>query len=385
MEKEKKGFKIVVIIMLTLLMVALGGSIALNVITMQAVNKTQKTVRIMKAQMEEEADEEYDIYGETTEDDVRIADEYWIRSTRELSDAYKNGEENKLSDDDQETLDIAKKVIDEVIEDGMSDYDKEYAIYNWMCDNLGNEEDSMIAVNDAKGDKPHDVLKYHSAVCVGYATTFRLFMEMLDIDCKVVHNTDCYHSWDLVKIGGDWYHVDVYSGINGSRLSNFNMNDDIRNQVEDWDMDYFPEAASLAYNPMFKNRMPLEDVSTIPEFLKSNFDNRFDGFALEISMENAQMGIAMLDIAQDIFINNPYPIAGFPTYISYTTTMNNDKMVIMVACGDYYEDSDFDDPDYPDYPDGDIDYDQLRADIMEYFGQYGFTSYYDNSYEEWED
>ena len=55
------------------------------------------------------------------------------------------------------------------------------------------------------------VLKYHNAVCVGYATTFRMFMQMMGIECKVEHNTEKFHSWDVVKIDGDWYITDIYS------------------------------------------------------------------------------------------------------------------------------------------------------------------------------
>ena len=36
-------------------------------------------------------------------------------------------------------------------------------------------------------------------------------MQMLDIPCMVVHNTERYHSWNLVQIEGNWYHVDIYS------------------------------------------------------------------------------------------------------------------------------------------------------------------------------
>ena len=30
-------------------------------------------------------------------------------------------------------------------------------------------------------------------------------------ECKVEHNTEKFHSWDVVKIDGDWYITDIYS------------------------------------------------------------------------------------------------------------------------------------------------------------------------------
>ena len=46
---------------------------------------------------------------ETTEDYVKIADNYEIKPTTNISDAYKSGDTSKLTDKEKETLDMAKK------------------------------------------------------------------------------------------------------------------------------------------------------------------------------------------------------------------------------------------------------------------------------------
>ena len=53
-----------------------------------------------------------------------------------------------------------------------------------------------------------------SAVCAGYATAFRLVMEILGIENTVIVNDKepedpAYHIWNYVKYEGKWYHVDV--------------------------------------------------------------------------------------------------------------------------------------------------------------------------------
>lgn len=75
---------------------------------------------------------------ETTEDNVKIMNgEYEILSTTQISDAYKSGNTNGLSEKDKETLEMAKAVLDEVITDDMTTaYDKEKAIYDWMTSKL---------------------------------------------------------------------------------------------------------------------------------------------------------------------------------------------------------------------------------------------------------
>jgi hypothetical protein len=116
-------------------------------------------------------------------------------------------------------------------------------------------------------DNPFAVLKNHNAVCVGYATTFRLFMQMFGIDCKVVHSTDLTHTWDLVKLDGDWYHTDCYMDNETSNYSNFNMNDTLCSETHEWNRDFFPAANGIKYNYAVMNCEEIEDIYAIPGFI----------------------------------------------------------------------------------------------------------------------
>ena len=212
----------------------------------------------------------------TREDDVPImGNEYRILSTTQISDAYKSGNTAGLSAKDQETLEMASAVLEEIITEDMSDYEKEKAVYDWMTTELSYDTGvlQVIPNTQADCDNPYGVLKYHNAVCVGYATTFRLFMQMMDIECMVVHNTDKYHSWDLVKLDGDWYHVDIYSDQGESSYGNFNMNDDLASYGHDWDTDFFPAATSLEYNYSYQNRQMVEDIYDVPQAIRDSLDS----------------------------------------------------------------------------------------------------------------
>ena len=48
-----------------------------------------------------------------------------------------------------------------------------------------------------------------TAVCQGYAEAYMDLMTRAGIPCIIVVSEDMNHSWNLVKIGGSWYHVDV--------------------------------------------------------------------------------------------------------------------------------------------------------------------------------
>lgn len=233
--------------------------------------------------------------GDKTEDvaqenDVTIGGEYVIKATTQISDAYKSGNTSNLSDKDKETLNMAKSVLDEIITDGMSDYEKELAVYKWMTTNIGFDSGSMTVVPEDESkpvDNPNGVLKNHEAVCVGYATTFRLFMQMLGIDCMVVHDSYLSHSWDLVKLDGQWYHTDIYSdaGSGEGNFSHFNLNDEMMNSQE-WNTDFFPAADGYKYNYAYMNRTQCKDVYTIPEQMRAALD--------------ARQGVVSLDFGKDI-------------------------------------------------------------------------------------
>ena len=209
--------------------------------------------------------------GETedvdAEDDVLIANQYMIKSTTQISDAYKSKDASALDDRDKETLDLASKIIDEIIKPDMSDYEKEEAVYLYLTTKLKSTNGILTVISSSTDNyEPHDVLKNKSAVCVGYATTFRMFMQMLGIECKVVHSSDLSHSWDLVKLDDGWYHVDCYSDNDSTTYANFNMDDQYCSMNHNWSREYFPAANGTKYNYVLMNKKELKDIYALPEY-----------------------------------------------------------------------------------------------------------------------
>ena len=215
----------------------------------------------------------YDPENES-EDGVVIAGQFKIESTLPISDAYKSGDASALTDRQKETLDMASKVLDSIITDGMSDYEKEFAVYNWLTTRMENETGHLTVISTAADDSgnPYGVLKYRKAVCAGYATTFRLFMQMMDIDCKVVHSNERGHSWDLVNLDGDWYHVDCYMDSGSGNCRNCNMDDSSCGMGHDWPREFFPKANGEKYSYVMMNSVELESFYDIPAWVKSLID-----------------------------------------------------------------------------------------------------------------
>lgn len=296
MTTEKK--KIAAVILAVVLLAGVIFSAAASLVTVRAVNELKSVSGLTT--------------GQTQEDDVPIMNgEFWIRSTKQISDAYRSGNSAGLSHKDKETLEMASTVLDEIITEDMTPYEKEKAVYDWMTTELTYDTGvlQVIPQTNEDCDNPYGVLKYHNAVCVGYATTFRLFLQMLDMECMVVHNHDLYHSWNLVKLDDDWYHVDVYSDQGAASYANFNMNDEMASQSHDWDRDFFPAATGLTYNYAIQNKEPVEDIYQIPTRLRQALEEQQGlvalGFAA-IDEPHAQIVEAMLSSVQSFVDSGDY-------------------------------------------------------------------------------
>jgi len=287
--------------LITLLVILTAGVIVCVALAVLSFLNGRESLRLIQENVTDSGEE-------TKEDDVRIASRYMIRSTTHISDAYLSGETGQLDDKDRETLDMASKVVDEVIKDDMTPYEKERAIYDWMTHNLDQDEGLLTVIprTEADCDNPYGVLKYHNAVCVGYATTFRLFMQMLEIPCKIVHNTECYHSWDLVQLDGDWYHTDIYSDANSGSYAHFNLNDTMLSRSgQSWDTSYFPAASSLKYNLAYQEANEGIDVYDLPVEVRKALDDKDTvllsyRYGKDFTEHEAQLANAMLSQIQEM-------------------------------------------------------------------------------------
>lgn len=259
------------------------------------------------------ASQQEDQNEETTEDYVKIAEQYEIKPTTNISDAYKSGDTSKLTDKEKETLDMAKDALKEMkIKDDMSDFEKEKAVYDWMTSSLQHDQGALTVIPTTQEDcdNPYGVLKYHNAVCVGYATTFRMFMQMLDIECMVEHNNEKYHSWDVAKIDGDWYITDIYSDAGNGNYAHFNMTNNMWSQEQSWDQEFFPVANSLKYNMAYQNKQTVDSVYDIPKALRKAMDKQqgslMIAFKEKIDDEKAQIANAAVSSVSDMLMNNNY-------------------------------------------------------------------------------
>lgn len=284
-------------------------------------------------------------------------------------EAYKSGDDSGLSDEDKFTLEKVTEVIDEIIKDDMTDYEKEFAVYTWLVKYVNYDEESFSAIPDNIEDYnyyPYGVLKYHSAICVGNATTFKLFMDILGIDCKIIHSTEeGEHAWNMVCLDGDWYHVDVTfdSGMNGEPgYEYFNVPDCFK---EDggfpWDRDEFPVADSIKYTYILQDAKEIKSITELPQLIKDAFDEKAVTLVVKSEeylseFERVVDEIAMrLDGNSYIYVSMETAMPDYCIYVITLETLEYDEPV-------YPED-----PEYEDGEDGFIEWDMTLELIEKLF------------------
>lgn len=134
-----------------------------------------------------------------------------------LLEAWRSGDKSRLSNKSRSVLDACIEIIDTVIDDDMSDYEKELAIHDWIVDWADYDKEaynnSPKAKPDPDNDNPYGVIFQKKAICSGYTSTFQLFMDLLGIECisvkGVYQNTSGEHAWNMVRLDREWYCVDV--------------------------------------------------------------------------------------------------------------------------------------------------------------------------------
>ncbi len=194
--------------------------------------------------------------------------------------AYKSGNADGLNEQDKYVLEQAKKVIAEHIKAGMTDYEKEKAIYDWQVAYTTYNNDSLapISSGDQYSHLPYGVFKYHQAICVGHATTFKLLMDMLDIECEIIHSTEeGEHAWNLVKLDDGWYHCDVtFDGSSSGKpfYSYFNVPDSVKDDGSyPWDHEEIPAADGVKYCYLARNAGNLKDLYAVPDYVREQLDD----------------------------------------------------------------------------------------------------------------
>ena len=181
------------------------------------------------------------------------------------------------------------------VNDRMSDFDVALKVYENIIDlvdydTLGLEKQKKTEITP---DKPDDLRSIYGvfvnkkAVCAGYAKATQYLMNLMGIECIYVTNDE--HAWNIIKLEGDYYHLDTTWGDGSNTEKSKNHSDSINydcfcittKEVEKLESHKIkgtfplPECTATKCNYFRRNGLYLEkyDLGTLRNIILDNVSN----------------------------------------------------------------------------------------------------------------
>lgn len=149
---------------------------------------------------------------------------------------------------------VIAKFKEDYIKPGMSDFEKEMAIIQYIvatntydCENYAKHLKIEAGVKTKEKPNPDTYTAYGAlvkgrSVCAGYANAFNMLCSACGLESAILsgptkENCKCAHAWNMVKLDGEWYLVDV-TWADGYRISESMLNQTKFNFPDHYIADY---------------------------------------------------------------------------------------------------------------------------------------------------
>ena len=182
-------------------------------------------------------------------------------------------------------LNKVQDILDEVVDDGMSDYEKALALHDYICENVVYSDTSMTA---------YEALVNGRANCQGYAEATGLLYTLAGLENHVVRatnkHTDADHGYVKVKIDNTWYVVDTTADdpMGNSnptpRHDFFLVSDEIlETRYTPW-LDIYPDCNSMTLNYYQVNDLVVSSSSELSNLIREAVKDKKS--SLEVWVDN---------------------------------------------------------------------------------------------------
>jgi len=180
------------------------------------------------------------------------------------------------------------------IKEGMTDVEKALIIHDYLVREV---DYSLAVINGEEYSQDVFTLKGvfvdHEAVCQGYALAYSYLLEKVGVESMIVSSEEMNHAWNMLKVNGTWYHVDVtWDDPTNSTEVDFCRGGFIRH-------DYF-----LRSDEEFRDELEhygweqMNGHSAAPEAAVSN---SFDGWCFRPIVDGTEVKVGMLSYVDGYF------------------------------------------------------------------------------------
>jgi hypothetical protein len=154
-------------------------------------------------------------------------------------------------------LDDRVNYIASTVNPDLSDFEKILFVHDYVVNNVRYNSETL-----EKGKfYPEDSTAYGAliggrAICSGYATSIKLLLNKLGIECGIIDSPDMNHAWNYVYLNGKYYHLDatwddpVYYGSDILTYRCFLLDDQTMSSDHKWDKTKYPKCTSDTFTFM---------------------------------------------------------------------------------------------------------------------------------------
>ena len=199
-----------------------------------------------------------------------------LYDTSAIVAAWESGDESGLSHRDAAILARCREIFAEHVTGDMTDFQKELVLHDALVD-LGEYDETVYGPDTPQGrpdnTNPYGMLVEGYGICLGYATSFQLLMDLAGVECITVvgasSGSTSDHAWNMVRLEGEWYCVDPTwnDPVGGEHVSPhqwdqihhayFNVTSDYMRWTDhQWDYTNVPETAANRFYWNGAGRLP---------------------------------------------------------------------------------------------------------------------------------
>ena len=195
---------------------------------------------------------------------------------------YKGGKDHYLASINAVNSKV-QEIVNAVVKPDMSDYDKELALHDYVVNNVNYDYENLVA-----GSIPDDsytaygALIKGTAVCQGYAESMYRLLNKAGIKTFMVTGSgnNVPHAWNIVSIGGDYYHLDatfddpVSSSGNKPTYNYFNLSDAQISKDHSFNTANYPKCTSTLANYFVVNNLIANNKTDFYNIIKKGLLNK---------------------------------------------------------------------------------------------------------------
>ena len=194
----------------------------------------------------------------------------------------------QVEDMNRKTASKVNVVVKALLKAGMSDYDKVKSLHDYLIDNCSYETGKLPG---AEAYTAFGVLVGGRGTHEGYARAIQALLSKVGIESLVVLGN---RSWNIVKVGGAYYHLDTAANAIGferygeaGRYDFFNINDSEMVKHSTWNRSRYPKCSRDTYNYFVYNKWVVRSEVELKNKLKELVENGINTAVIKL-LDTAQ-------------------------------------------------------------------------------------------------